>query len=147
MTGDSHGRAAPAPAPVAAHDTEVVAALLAAVQRADWEAVRERLAPEVVWTLPGTSRISGVWRGREDVVATARVIDSAGLTVQLLHLMVGHDSVVATVHNTATAPVDLDEWLALVVVVREGAVVSIATHVSDVPGLDRFYSALAEPEL
>lgn len=121
----------------------VVSTMLQASRRQDWDTVRDCLHPDVVWTLPGTSQVSGRIHGRDDVVATAQVIDGARLTVEPQHILFGYGTVIATIHNTASHPVDLDEWLALVFEVRDGVIVSIATHLSDVPGLDRFYAALS----
>lgn len=129
---------------VSKNDAAVPVRMLQASRRQDWNEVRECLHAEVVWTLPGTSMVSGRIEGREAVVEVAQIIDSANLTVQPLHIMTGFETVVVTIHNTANTPVDLDEWLALAFRVEDGLIVSIGTHLSDVPGLDRFYGVLAE---
>lgn len=128
---------------VSGDDAAVVTRMLGASRRQDWDTVRSCLHPDVVWTLPGTSQVSGRIQGQDAVVRTAQIIDSAALTVQPQNILIGFNTVTATIHNTASQPVPLDEWLALVFELREGAIVSIATHLSDVPGLDRFYAALA----
>lgn len=123
-------------------DVAVVTEMLVASRRQDWDRVAELLDPDVVWYLPGNSRISGLATGRDAVVARAQVIDSAKLTVDPQHLLVGYRSIVATIHNTASRPVELDEWLALVFTLRSGRIATIDTHLSDIPMLERFYSAL-----
>lgn len=125
-------------------DAALVSKMLEASRRQDWNTVRSCLHPDVVWTLPGTSQVSGRICGRDNVVATAQLIDSAKLTVEPQHILFGYQTVVATIHNTASTPVQLDEWLALVFEIHDGEIVSIATHLSDVPGLNRFYAALAQ---
>jgi hypothetical protein len=82
--------------------------------------------------------------GPEAVLARTRAIAGANLTVEPQHLHVGHRSIVATIHNTAARPVELDEWLALVFTTRAGRIASIETHLSDVPMLERFYAALPQ---
>jgi uncharacterized protein len=129
---------------VGAADVAVVAEALGAVRRQDWDRVAELLAPDVVWTLPGTSWVSGVATGPEAVLARTQAIAGANLTVEPQHLHVGHSSIVATIHNTAAGPVELDEWLALVFTTRAGRIATIETHLSDVPMLERFYAALPQ---
>ena len=128
-------------ATVSGPDTNVATQMLLASRRGDWDGVRDCLDPEVVWTLPGTSQVSGEVIGIDDVVRIAQIIDSANLTVEPKHVLVGFDTVIATIHNTASKPVALDEQLALVFEIRNRKITSIATHLSDVPGLDRFYAA------
>lgn len=124
-------------------DVGVVTALLAGFRSEDWSTVRQLLHPGVVWTLPGTSSVSGTKEGVEAVVDTARAINAANLNSRLRDVMVGHSTVVVTLHNSADQPVELDESLALVFEVRDGLVAAVSTHLSDVEGLDRFYAALA----
>ncbi|MFJ2730694.1 nuclear transport factor 2 family protein [Streptomyces collinus] len=124
-------------------DAAVVGEMLAAARRQDWDRVAELLDPEVVWSLPGNSRISGDAVGPKAVVERAQAIDAAQLTTDPQHLHIGSRSIVATIHNTADKPLPLDEWLALVFTVRSGRITTIDTHLSDVPMLERFYAATA----
>ncbi|MFF4569304.1 nuclear transport factor 2 family protein [Streptomyces sp. NPDC001410] len=124
-------------------DAAVVGEMLAASRRKDWDRVAELLDPEVVWSLPGKSRISGDAVGRKAVVERARAIDAAKLTTDPQHLHIGSRSIIATIHNTAETPLPLDEWLALVFTVRSGLITTIDTHLTDVPMLERFYAATA----
>lgn len=127
---------------VSEDDTAVATRMLEAQRRLDWNAVRDCLHPSVVWTLPGTSAVSGTFQGPDEIVRVARIISSAELKVQPLHVMRGFATVTVTIHNTKDLPVPLDEQLALVFRFESGLVRSIDTHLSDVPGLDTFYSAL-----
>ena len=122
-------------------DAAVVGEMLAASRRQDWGRVAELLDPGVVWSVPGNSRISGLAVGREGVIARVQVIDAARLTVDPQHMLIGYRSIVTTIHNTSEKPVPLDEWLALLFTLRSGLIVTIDTHLSDVPMLERFYAA------
>ncbi|MDT7729666.1 MAG: uncharacterized protein QOI21_6242 [Actinomycetota bacterium] len=122
-------------------DAAVVREMLAASRQQDWDRVAELLAPEVVWNMPGHSRISGVAIGPQAVVARAKIIDAANLTVEPQHMLIGYQSIVATIHNTAEKPLPLDEWLALVFTVQSGLIATIDTHLSDIPMFERFYAA------
>lgn len=124
-------------------DVAVVLAALDAMKRHDWQKMYDLLEPDAIWTLPGTSSVSGVATGAAAVVERAQIIAGANLTSQPLHVHVGYQSIVATVHNTAETPVHLDEYLALVFTVRGGKIAVIDTHLTDVPMLERFYAALA----
>jgi ketosteroid isomerase-like protein len=123
-------------------DAAIATGMLAASRRQDWDRVAEVLDPEVVWSMPGNSRISGLAVGPEAVVERAKVIDSAKLTVEPQHVQIGYQSVVVTIHNTAEKPIPLDEWLALVFTFRNGLITTIDTHLSDVPGFEQFYAVL-----
>lgn len=123
-------------------DVAVVTEALGAVARQDWGRLSDLVHPDAVWTLPGASSVSGVASGRSAVIETARAIAAANLTSEPHQLMIGHHSVVATIRNTASLPVHLDEWLALVFIVRDGHITGIDTHLSDIPMLERFYAAL-----
>lgn len=120
-------------------DVKIVAEMLAASRKNDWDRVAELLDPDVVWALPGDSLISGDAVGPDAVVARARIIADAKLTVELQHFHLGSRSIVATIHNTAAHPVELNEWLALVFTMRSGRIATIDTHLSDVPMITRFY--------
>lgn len=120
-------------------DVKIVAEMLAASRENDWDRVAELLDPDVVWALPGDSLISGDAVGPDAVVARARIIADAKLTVEPQHFHLGSRSIVATIHNTASHPVALDEWLALVFTMRSGRIATIDTHLSDVPMITRFY--------
>ncbi len=122
-------------------DAAIAGEMLAASRRQDWERVAELLDPEVVWNMPGNSRISGVAVGRQAVIERAKVIDAAKLTVEPQHVHIGYRSIVVTIHNTAEKPVPLEEWLALVFEFRDGLITTIDTHLSDIPMFERFYAA------
>ncbi|MET8874597.1 nuclear transport factor 2 family protein [Nocardia sp. NPDC004604] len=123
------------------HDAGVVEKFLQAVGAEDWSALETVLAPDVVWTLPGTSRISGEAHGAAAVVERAQAITAAKITIEPQHLHIGYRSIAVTVHNTAHRPdADLDEWLAIVFTCRAGKIATIDTHISDVPMMERFFA-------
>lgn len=113
---------------------------LQAVGQRDWTALSAMLEPDVVWTLPGTSRISGEAHGPDAVIARAKAITGAVAKFDPQHLHEGYRSVAVTVHNTASRPgAELDEWLAIVFTCRDGRIATIDTHISDVPMMERFF--------
>ena len=63
----------------------------------DAEAVRERLAPDVVWHVPGTSPIAGDHRGRDAVMAyfeRRRALAGGAMTIVPGERLVSGDTVI-----------------------------------------------------
>jgi uncharacterized protein len=98
------------------------------------------LADDVVWTLPGRSKMSGEAHGRQAVAARlARFADSGG-KIDFRHVLHGWDDVAVLLHNTARHEGRiLDEHLITLLRVRDGKICRAETLVSDVPGLDAFF--------
>ena len=53
---------------------EIGEKFLTALRSHDWEMMRTIMAPEVVWSLPGSSRISGEAHGVDAVIARCKLI-------------------------------------------------------------------------
>jgi uncharacterized protein len=53
------------------------------------ELVRKIMTNDIVWTLPGQSRISGETRGVEAVIQRSQIIVGYGLTFNLEHILEG----------------------------------------------------------
>ena len=81
----------------------------------DWGLLRKIMTDDIVWTLPGYSRISGEVRGLEAVVERAQIIVGYGLTFNLKHILEGQGGLALSLHNTAERQgKTLDEHLATV---------------------------------
>ena len=107
----------------------------------DWAALRGLLTDDATWTLPGDNAISGRVEGADAVVAHVRKIASYGVRFDLEHVLLSRDNVALALHNTADrAGVRLDEHLATVCRMRGGLIWQIETFLSDVPGMNRFFS-------
>lgn len=107
----------------------------------DWAALREIMAPEVTWTLPGNNRVSAPAAGVDAVLARAELIASYGVTFTLQHVLVSRDNVALSLHNTARrGDLVLDEYLATACTVTDGRITAIETFLSDVDGMDAFFS-------
>ena len=107
----------------------------------DWSAMREIIDDRASWVLPGDNHISGTADGGEAVVARGRLIASYGLKFELLHFLESRTDVALMLHNTAQSEhANLDEYLATVLRVMDGKIIYIETFLSDVAGMNAFFS-------
>ncbi|MEJ0004730.1 MAG: nuclear transport factor 2 family protein [Pararobbsia sp.] len=106
----------------------------------DWAQLKDILADDAVWTLPGSNRISGEAKGADGIVERAQLIASYGLSFELKHVLISRDNMALSLHNTATrGNLRLDEYLSTVCFLREGKIASIETYLSDVDGMNAFF--------
>jgi hypothetical protein len=111
-----------------------------ALTNRDWALLREIMAPDVTWTLPGDNTISGTVTGIDGVIARAELIAGFGLTFTLEHVLVSRDNVALGLHNTARrGELVLDEHLATVCLLHEGRIVAIETYLSNLDGMNTFF--------
>jgi uncharacterized protein len=88
----------------------------------DWELLRTIMTPDIVWSLPGSSRISGEARGVEAVIARCELITSYGLDFGLKHVLYGQFGFALSLNNTAKrGDRVLDEHLATVCSLQDQA--------------------------
>ncbi|WP_426581593.1 nuclear transport factor 2 family protein [Mucilaginibacter sp. R-33] len=113
---------------------------LTGLKNRDWELMRQALANDVTWTLPGTSLLSGPAVGADAVIKRAGQLRDFGVMVQLNHILYGLDSVALSLHNTASrGDLILDEQVAIVCDITDNKISRITTHLSDVEGINKFF--------
>ena len=118
----------------------VAEAFLMGLRNRDWEQLRSIMTPDIVWSLPGTSLISGEARGVDAVIARSQKIVSYGLTFNLKHILFGQFGVALSLNNKAErGDLVLDEHLATVMSLRDGMVSAIDTYLSDVDMVNAFF--------
>lgn len=114
---------------------------LSSLKTKDWNLLRSLLTDDSTWTLPGASIISGEAIGIDAVIERAQLIVSFGVSLQLNHVLYGMFGFALSVHNQAIrGDIQLDEHLATVCVLRDGKIASINTYLSDVPGVNAFFT-------
>ena len=114
---------------------------LTGLRTRDAEILRSILHADAVWSLPGTSLISGEARGADAVIRRAQTIKDHGVSFALKHLLVGHRRAALSLHNTAQrGSLVFDEHLATVLDIRDGRVTGINTYLSDIAGLNVFFA-------
>lgn len=120
---------------------EIGEKFLLALRTHDWDLMRTIMAPDVVWSLPGSSRISGEAHGVDAVIARCQLITSYGLNFGLKHVLYGQFGFALSLHNTAKrGDLVLDEHLATVCYLREDKISRIDTYLSDVPMANAFFA-------
>ncbi|NCD69762.1 nuclear transport factor 2 family protein [Mucilaginibacter sp. R11] len=106
----------------------------------DWSLMRTLMAEDVVWTLPGTSLLSGPAKGVDPVINRAQSLKKFGVMFQLQHILYGMEGVTLSLHNTASREdLILDEYVAIIFLLEEGKISSITTMLSDVEGINNFF--------
>jgi ketosteroid isomerase-like protein len=113
---------------------------LAGLRSRDWSLLRSIMTEDIVWSLPGTSLISGEASGVDAVIDRAQRIVSYGLTFTLKHILIGQHDLALSLHNTAkNGNQILDEHLATVCLLRNGKICAINTYLSDVEMVNAFF--------
>ena len=107
----------------------------------NWSTIRNLLTDDAQWTLPGDNAISGTAIKANAVIDRARKIASYGLNFELQHILVSRDNVTLSLHNTARqGELVLDEYLATVCRLKDSKIAAIETFLSDVEGMNAFFS-------
>jgi len=120
---------------------EIGEKFLTALRSHDWELMRTIMAPDIVWSLPGSSRISGEAHGVDTVIARCQIITSYGLNFGLKHMLYGQFGFALSLNNTAKrGDLVLDQHLATVCSLHEERISRIDTYLSDVPMADAFFA-------
>ena len=106
----------------------------------DWELLRRIMTLDIVWTLPGSSRISGEARGVDAVIARSKLITSYGLDFGLKHVLYGQFGFALSLNNTAQrGDLVLDEHLATICSLHGAQINRIDTYLSDVSMANAFF--------
>lgn len=120
---------------------KIAETMLIALKTRDWELFRSIIDPDISWTLPGISIISGEIRGADSIIRRAQQIVSHGVSMELKHILYGQYNFALSIHNQAKKKdVVLDEHLATVCTIRNEKIVMIETFVSDVDGVNDFFT-------
>lgn len=120
--------------------TELAQKFLAGLRSSDWNLLKSLMTEDVVWSLPGKSRISGDAQGADAVVLRAQRIVDYGMNFTLKNILLGLHGVALSLHNTARrGDLVFDLHLATVFTLRDGKISAINTYMSDVDMVDAFF--------
>jgi uncharacterized protein (TIGR02246 family) len=114
----------------------VVAQYVAALQRADIEALRESFAPDATWWLRGDLPTSGTWTGPDEILdgflakMTAQLDTSKPLTQELKHVIADGELAVAEWTSRATTSTGeaYENDYAVVFQVRQGKIIAVREY-------------------
>jgi hypothetical protein len=113
---------------------------LLALRTHDWELMRTIMAADIVWSLPGSSRISTEAKGVDAVIARCQIITSYGLNFALKHVLYSQFGFALSLKNTAKiGELVLDEYLATVCSLQDEQIKRIDMYLSDVNMADAFF--------
>jgi len=123
--------------------TEIAQRFFTGLRNRNWNLLKSIMADDIVWSLPGSSLISGEAHGVDAVIERSQLIVSYGLTFTLKHILLGQHGVALSLNNTARrGDLVLDEHLATVLSIRERKIFAIATYLSDVEMVNAFFVAI-----
>lgn len=119
---------------------EIGEKFLTGMRTHDWELVRSIMTVDIVWTLPGSSRISGEAHGVDAIIVRSKLITSYGLDFALKHVLYGQFGFALSLNNTAKrGDLILDEHLATVCSLDGDKISRIDTYLSDVSMANAFF--------
>jgi uncharacterized protein len=122
---------------------DIAQTFLTALRNRDWELMRSIMINDIIWSLPGTSLISGEAYGIEAVIKRSQLIVSYNLNFGLKNILFGQHGVALSLNNTARrGDLVLNEHLATVCSLRDGKIARIDTYLSDVDTVNAFFIEL-----
>jgi uncharacterized protein len=111
-----------------------------AVRTRNLGTLQSLVTDNVIWSLPGTSLISGEVQGVDGILMRAEVLDAFEVNVQVEHVVVGYKDVGLLLHNTGRkGGKTLDEHLTTIFILHENKIHRMETLISDVPMLDAYF--------
>jgi uncharacterized protein len=123
-----------------AQKLELARKFLSVLSAPDEGVVKSVAVDDVLWTFPGTSRISGEAHGASGVRARAKIIAAHGVNVEIIRPVYGYNGVAVILHNTGAKDGRvLDEHLAAVFAFRGDKIERLDTFLSDVPMVETFF--------
>ena len=123
-----------------AQKKDITQKFYAAVNARDVNLMNDILTDDVVWSLPGTSLMSGEALGVEAVLERSLILNRYSVNVDVEYVVYGHKDVALHLHNTGKhAGHVLDEHLTNVYILRDDKICRIDTFVSDVGMLNAYF--------
>ena len=110
------------------------------LRKQDVEILRSITAPGVIWTLPGSSVVSGIAKGVDGILKRAQAIVERNVTLEIMHVVLGYNGVALLLHNTGEWKGRvLDEYLTTVCTLRDGKIARLDTYISDIPMVNAYF--------
>jgi ketosteroid isomerase-like protein len=123
-----------------AEKKEITRKCSAAMAARDIDLLKAIMTDDAIWSLPGSSLMSGQAHGVEAILERAEIVHRHGVNVGIEHVVFGLKDVAQHLHNTGQyGGKVLDEHISNVYVLREDKICRIDTFVSDVDMLNAFF--------
>jgi ketosteroid isomerase-like protein len=111
-----------------------------AVKTRNSETLQSLVMDDVIWSLPGTSLMSGEVHGVDGILMRAEIVDAFEVNVKVEHVVVGYKNIGVLLHNTGSKGGKiLDEHLTTIFILRGNKIHRMETLISDVPMLDAYF--------
>ena len=129
-------------APISDSEKQALAtSFIEALRSLDEKGFQKIMTDDVVWTLPGSSPVSGVARGVAGILKRAQAIVDRNVTLEIMHVVLGHEGVALLLHNTGKWKEKvLDEYLTTVCTLRDGKIARLDTYISDIPMVNTYFA-------
>ena len=112
-----------------------------AVQTVDLAGLEAAANPDITWTVPGASHISGQQHGVDGVLWLAKMFSDFGYQIALQGLTFGVNDVAVEIRGTGNhAGKTIDVAAVNVLNFRDGKVVAVGTHFSDIDSVDAYFA-------
>lgn len=118
----------------------VAEAFIAALRAGDKSALQAIMVDDAVWSLPGSSTMSGEARGVDAILKRSEILRSYGVKIEIEHVVYGLRDVALHLHNTGRRDGRiLDEHLTTVCHLDGAKIRRLDTFISDVEMLNAFF--------
>jgi len=120
---------------------QLATSFIEALRAGDSNGFRLIMTDDVLWTLPGTSLVSGIAKGVEGILKRARSIVEYGANVEIQHVVLGYEGVALLLHNTGKRNGRiLDEYLTTVCTLRNEKIARLDTYISDIEMVNAYFA-------
>ena len=123
-----------------AEKKEIAQKFINGLRTSDGALLKSIMTDDAVWSLPGTSLMSGEAHGVDAILARSEVLRAFKVNIEIQHVVYGLNDVALLLHNTGMErETVLDEYLTTVCRLDDGRIRRLDTFVSDIPMLNAFF--------
>jgi uncharacterized protein len=120
---------------------KLATSFIAALRAQNIDGFNAIMTDDVVWSLPGSSLVSGLAKGIDGIFKRARTLIKYGVSLEIQHVVVGYEGVALLLHNTGSQNGRiLDEYLTTVFTLRDGKISRLDTYISNIPMVDAYFA-------
>ena len=122
-----------------AQKKDIALTFIRSLQQRDPILLKTVLTDNAIWSLPGTSQISGEAAGADAIVDRGQFLGEHGVNFELLHVIYGYEGMGIMLHNTGKCKGRvLDEYLSSIFKLQGEKICRIDTYITDVPMLNAY---------
>lgn len=122
-----------------AQKKDIALTFIRSLQQRDPILLKTVLTDDAIWSLPGTSQISGEAAGADAIVDRGQFLGEHGVNFELLHVIYGYEGMGIMLHNTGKCKGRvLDEYLSSIFKLQGEKICRIDTYITDVPMLNAY---------